>query len=141
MTLQVEHDELEAKFLEERTALEAKYQLLYQPLYAKVSWGFFSMIVQLFTFKVIESDLYANIRCNVFIIKLVYKWMQRYEIVNGLAEVEGVAMETAADTDEGILTRNRHFVLLLLWFSTLTVFLWSMCREGSALFLANCTEK
>jgi len=37
MTLQVEHDELEAKFLEERTALEAKYQLLYQPLYAKVS--------------------------------------------------------------------------------------------------------
>ncbi|CDP03149.1 unnamed protein product [Coffea canephora] len=30
-----EHDELEAKFFEERAALEAKYQKLYQPLYAK----------------------------------------------------------------------------------------------------------
>jgi hypothetical protein len=40
--------------------------------------------------------------------------MQRYEIVNGLAEVEGAAMETAADTAQGILTKNRHFVLLLL---------------------------
>ncbi|KAA3490298.1 nucleosome assembly protein 1-2-like isoform X2 [Gossypium australe] len=29
------HDELEAKFFEERAALEAKYQKLYQPLYAK----------------------------------------------------------------------------------------------------------
>ncbi|KAL3532636.1 hypothetical protein ACH5RR_006157 [Cinchona calisaya] len=33
--LQSEHDELEAKFFEERAALEAKYQKLYQPLYAK----------------------------------------------------------------------------------------------------------
>ncbi|KHG02484.1 Nap1l1 [Gossypium arboreum] len=30
-----QHDELEAKFFEERAALEAKYQKLYQPLYAK----------------------------------------------------------------------------------------------------------
>ncbi|KAH6779097.1 nucleosome assembly protein 1 [Perilla frutescens var. hirtella] len=30
-----EHDELEAKFFEERAALEAKYQKLYQPLYTK----------------------------------------------------------------------------------------------------------
>lgn len=30
------HDELEAKFHEERTALEAKYQKLYEPLYIKV---------------------------------------------------------------------------------------------------------
>ncbi|KAB1209342.1 hypothetical protein CJ030_MR6G016555 [Morella rubra] len=30
-----QHDELEAKFLEERAALEAKYQKLYQPLYTK----------------------------------------------------------------------------------------------------------
>ena len=38
--------------------------------------------------------------------------MQRYEIVNGLAKVEGVAIETPADIDEpeGILTRNwPHF--------------------------------
>ncbi|XP_058723260.1 nucleosome assembly protein 1;3-like [Vicia villosa] len=33
--IQSEHDELEAKFLEERAALEAKYQVLYQPLYTK----------------------------------------------------------------------------------------------------------
>ncbi|XP_017638339.1 nucleosome assembly protein 1;3 [Gossypium arboreum] len=33
--IQGQHDELEAKFFEERTALEAKYQKLYQPLYAK----------------------------------------------------------------------------------------------------------
>ena len=35
--LQSQHDELEAKFFEERAALEAKYQKLYQPLYNKVS--------------------------------------------------------------------------------------------------------
>ena len=34
--LQSQHDELEAQFLEERKALEAKYQKLYQPLYTKV---------------------------------------------------------------------------------------------------------
>ncbi|KAL2480136.1 Nucleosome assembly protein 1-2 [Abeliophyllum distichum] len=33
--IQTQHDELEAKFFEERAALEAKYQKLYQPLYAK----------------------------------------------------------------------------------------------------------
>ncbi|KAF7806726.1 nucleosome assembly protein 1;3-like [Senna tora] len=57
--IQGQHDELEAKFFEERAALEAKYQKLYQPLYTK-----------------------------------------RYDIVNGVAEVEGVANETAADTEE-----------------------------------------
>lgn len=34
--LQSDHDELEAKFFEERALLEAKYQKLYQPLYTKV---------------------------------------------------------------------------------------------------------
>lgn len=34
--MQSQHDELEAKFFEERAALEAKYQKLYQPLYTKV---------------------------------------------------------------------------------------------------------
>ncbi|KAL0426881.1 UNVERIFIED_CONTAM: Nucleosome assembly protein 1 [Sesamum latifolium] len=33
--IQSQHDDLEAKFLEERAALEAKYQKLYQPLYTK----------------------------------------------------------------------------------------------------------
>ncbi|CAA2960523.1 nucleosome assembly 1 2 [Olea europaea subsp. europaea] len=33
--IQSQHDELEAKFFEERAALEARYQKLYQPLYAK----------------------------------------------------------------------------------------------------------
>ncbi|KAF3785788.1 Nucleosome assembly protein 1 [Nymphaea thermarum] len=33
--VQSQHDELEAKFFEERAALEAKYQKLYEPLYAK----------------------------------------------------------------------------------------------------------
>ncbi|KAL4304292.1 hypothetical protein GQ457_10G001100 [Hibiscus cannabinus] len=33
--IQNRHDEMEAKFLEERAALEAKYQKLYQPLHAK----------------------------------------------------------------------------------------------------------
>ncbi|KAG9141470.1 hypothetical protein Leryth_001910, partial [Lithospermum erythrorhizon] len=47
--LQTHHDEVEAKFFEERAALEAKYQKLYEPLYTK-----------------------------------------RYEIVNGVTEVEGV---------------------------------------------------
>jgi len=34
---QGQHDELEAKFFEERAALEAKYQKMYEPLYSKVS--------------------------------------------------------------------------------------------------------
>ncbi|KAI3954203.1 hypothetical protein MKW98_018027, partial [Papaver atlanticum] len=33
--LEGQHDELEAKFFEETAALEAKYQKLYEPLYAK----------------------------------------------------------------------------------------------------------
>ncbi|XWS12070.1 hypothetical protein CRYUN_Cryun37aG0058900 [Craigia yunnanensis] len=33
--IQSEHDELEKKFFEERAALEAKYQKLYEPLYTK----------------------------------------------------------------------------------------------------------
>lgn len=33
---QAQHDEIEAKFFEERAALEAKYQKLYEPLYSKV---------------------------------------------------------------------------------------------------------
>ncbi|RAL42423.1 hypothetical protein DM860_017603 [Cuscuta australis] len=48
--IQNQHNELEAKFFEERAALEAKYQKLYEPLYTK-----------------------------------------RYEIVNGIVEVEGVS--------------------------------------------------
>ncbi|XP_039057963.1 nucleosome assembly protein 1;2-like isoform X1 [Hibiscus syriacus] len=57
--IQSQHDELEAKFFEERAALEAKYQKLYQPLYAK-----------------------------------------RYDIVNGVVEVEGTKTETASE-DQG----------------------------------------
>ncbi|TKY54472.1 Nucleosome assembly protein [Spatholobus suberectus] len=58
--IQGQHDELEAKFFEERAALEAKYQKLYQPLYTK-----------------------------------------RYEIVNGVTEVEGGAVnETTPDNEE-----------------------------------------
>ncbi|XP_009785383.1 nucleosome assembly protein 1-2 isoform X1 [Nicotiana tabacum] len=53
--IQTEHDELEAKFFEERAALEAKYQKLYQPLYTK-----------------------------------------RFEIVNGVVEVDGATTEAAA---------------------------------------------
>ncbi|CAN6336960.1 unnamed protein product [Urochloa humidicola] len=61
--IQGQHDELEAKFFEERAALEAKYQKLYEPLYLK-----------------------------------------RYEIVNGVIEVEGVtesADETPAEQKSG----------------------------------------
>lgn len=57
--IQGQHDELEASFFEERAALEAKYQKLYQPLYSK-----------------------------------------RYDIVTGVAEVEGVEKETSPDTEE-----------------------------------------
>ncbi|XP_024972371.1 nucleosome assembly protein 1;4-like isoform X2 [Cynara cardunculus var. scolymus] len=53
-SIQSEHDELEAKFFEERAALEAKYQKLYEPLYSK-----------------------------------------RYDIVNGVVEVDGVKNEDA----------------------------------------------
>ncbi|PNX60912.1 nucleosome assembly 1-like protein, partial [Trifolium pratense] len=81
-----EHDELKEKFFEEKAALEAKYQVLYRPLYTK-----------------------------------------RYEIVNGITEVEGAANETPADAElvamgtaadtakvEGILTRIRHLTLFIV---------------------------
>ncbi|CAN8257605.1 unnamed protein product [Cochlearia groenlandica] len=57
--IQNQYDEMEAKFFEERAALEAKYQKLYQPLYTK-----------------------------------------RYEIVNGVVEVEGVPEEVKTEGDE-----------------------------------------
>ncbi|KAI3671643.1 hypothetical protein L1987_87383 [Smallanthus sonchifolius] len=57
--IQSEHDEFEAKFFEERAALEAKYQKLYAPLYS-----------------------------------------QRYDIVNGVVEVDGVNDEVATDATD-----------------------------------------
>ncbi|KAM0931812.1 hypothetical protein ACQ4PT_000098 [Festuca glaucescens] len=54
--IQSQHDEMEAKFFEERTALEDKYQKLYEPLYTK-----------------------------------------RYEIVNGVVEVDGAAKEPTSE--------------------------------------------
>ncbi|XP_023731075.1 nucleosome assembly protein 1;4 [Lactuca sativa] len=58
--IQAQHDEIEAKFFEERAALEAKYQKLYEPLYSK-----------------------------------------RYDIVNGVVEVDGVKGEDSMDqTDD-----------------------------------------
>ncbi|KAG6665113.1 hypothetical protein CIPAW_02G139300 [Carya illinoinensis] len=42
--IQSQHVELEAKFFEERAALEAKYQKLYEPLYTKVIYLFNSYI-------------------------------------------------------------------------------------------------
>ncbi|KAL9241718.1 hypothetical protein vseg_015795 [Gypsophila vaccaria] len=56
--IQSEHDELEAKFFEERRALEDKYEKMYQPLYAK-----------------------------------------RYDVVNGVVEVDGVSDEPAVEVD------------------------------------------
>ncbi|KAI3804657.1 hypothetical protein L1987_26365 [Smallanthus sonchifolius] len=56
--LQSQHDELEAKYLEEKAELEAKYLKLYEPLYVK-----------------------------------------RYEIVNGLTEVEGVSNDNLVDKE------------------------------------------
>nr|XP_043623265.1 nucleosome assembly protein 1;4-like isoform X5 [Erigeron canadensis] len=58
--IQSEHDEIEAKFFEERAALELKYQKLYEPLYSK-----------------------------------------RYDIVNGVVEVDEVKDEAAADQTDG----------------------------------------
>ncbi|URE09176.1 NAP domain containing protein [Musa troglodytarum] len=55
--IQNQHDELEAKFFEERAVLEAKYQKLYEPLYTK-----------------------------------------RYEIVNGVVEVDGIKDESSVET-------------------------------------------
>ncbi|KAL9228535.1 hypothetical protein vseg_004106 [Gypsophila vaccaria] len=64
--LQGQHDELESKFFEERAALEAKYQKLYEPLYTK-----------------------------------------RYEIVNGVVEVEGVTNEATPEQGEENATEEK----------------------------------
>ncbi|THG13456.1 hypothetical protein TEA_016740 [Camellia sinensis var. sinensis] len=67
--LQSQHDELEAKFFEERAALEAKYQKLYGPLYDK-----------------------------------------RFEIVNGVVEVEGVTSEATMDLEDDKSTETEKGV-------------------------------
>uniref|UniRef100_A0A5B6YZI3 Uncharacterized protein n=1 Tax=Davidia involucrata TaxID=16924 RepID=A0A5B6YZI3_DAVIN len=64
--IQSQHDELESKFFEERAALEAKYQKLYEPLYSK-----------------------------------------RYDIVNGVVEVEGVAGEVTMNQEEEKATEEK----------------------------------
>ncbi|CAN1291006.1 Nucleosome assembly protein 1;2 [Linum perenne] len=64
--IQSQHDELEAKFFEERAALEAKYQKLYQPLYN-----------------------------------------QRYEIVNGVSEVEVSPEEGDKDEETEVLLAEK----------------------------------
>ncbi|KAK1430845.1 hypothetical protein QVD17_13890 [Tagetes erecta] len=64
--LQSEHDELEAKYLEEKAQLEAKYLKLYEPLYAK-----------------------------------------RYEIVNGLTEVEGASNDNLVDKENNESTKDK----------------------------------
>ncbi|XP_020097221.1 nucleosome assembly protein 1;1-like [Ananas comosus] len=65
--IQSQHDEFEAKFFEERAALEAKYQKLYEPLYIK-----------------------------------------RYDIVNGIVEVNGITNETAEEpTADGEKTEEK----------------------------------
>ncbi|KAJ6327615.1 hypothetical protein OIU78_014474, partial [Salix suchowensis] len=64
--LQSQHDELEAQFLEERKALEAKYQKLFQPLYTK-----------------------------------------RFEIVNGLKEVDGVMSAELYSIEEDQATKEK----------------------------------
>ncbi|KAM3207416.1 hypothetical protein ACQJBY_062569 [Aegilops geniculata] len=86
--IQSQHDEIETKFFEERAALEAKYQKLYEPLYAK-----------------------------------------RYDIVNGVVEVDGVAKEpTSENAAEGgdsdgmkskfaLPLRDHHSDVLLTSFS------------------------
>ncbi|KAI3944232.1 hypothetical protein MKW98_016462 [Papaver atlanticum] len=56
--IQTKHDEIEAKFFEERAILEAKYQKMYEPLYS-----------------------------------------QRFDIVNGVVEVDGVTKEVEADKE------------------------------------------
>ncbi|OAY53160.1 nucleosome assembly protein 1;4 isoform X2 [Manihot esculenta] len=64
--IQSQHDELESKFREERRALEAKYQKLYEPIYAK-----------------------------------------RYEIVNGVKEVEEFADEVAINQEGDEATEEK----------------------------------
>ncbi|CAL9009794.1 unnamed protein product [Prunus brigantina] len=64
--IQGQHDELEEKYFEEKAALEAKYQKLYEPLYTK-----------------------------------------RYDIVNGVTEVEGVKNEDAPDQEGDKATEEK----------------------------------
>lgn len=61
LNLQTQHDELEAKFFEERAALEAKYQKLYQPLYSKVCFTYCTGIC-LISWNMKSS----SVRCSLF---------------------------------------------------------------------------
>lgn len=56
--MQSKHDEIEAKFFEERAALEAKYQKLYEPLYAKVHFLIMFFYFELFMLIFERSDFY-----------------------------------------------------------------------------------
>lgn len=94
--MQSQHDELEAKFLEERAALEARYQKLYETLYTKVRM--YCNACYSFHF---EVSFYAFCLLDDFLqLQLTFSPnnVQRFEIVNGVVEVEGV---TDASMEEG----------------------------------------
>ncbi|KAK4366263.1 hypothetical protein RND71_014143 [Anisodus tanguticus] len=95
--IQSQYNELEAQFLEERAALEAKFHKLYEPLYNKV----LRMCV-------------CSIHMCIVDITYFLVHLQRYEIVNGVVEAgdEGtVEKETNGSArDKGI----PHFWLLAM---------------------------
>eukprot|EP00262_Sarcandra_glabra_P000348 TRINITY_DN1040_c0_g1_i3.p1 TRINITY_DN1040_c0_g1~~TRINITY_DN1040_c0_g1_i3.p1 ORF type:complete len:383 (+),score=120.57 TRINITY_DN1040_c0_g1_i3:171-1319(+) len=76
--IQSQHDELEAKFFEERAALEAKYQKLYAPLYTK-----------------------------------------RFEIVNGVVEVEDIPKEAGEENSEENKTTEEEKGVPKFWLTAM----------------------
>lgn len=138
LNLQSQHDELEAKFLEERAALEAKYQKLYQPLYTKVGAlethlhcvesSYCWLLCFFFTvLNVLDADLFLTtlkvIGCLFMSLSINYteNW-QRYEIVNGVVEAEGVTDEAA--TEEEDKAAEGTFFTSILYLSLFFFFLW-----------------
>lgn len=65
--MQSQHDEQEAKFFEEKAALEAKYQKLYEPLYSKVilSLSPFGSLTLFFFFFMVFNNVHGILDCNV----------------------------------------------------------------------------
>ena len=87
--LQGQHDKLKTKAFEQGAVLEAKYQKLYEPLYTKVR-----------TYLKISSPLHGQVEILLVLMLALSSEMQRYEIVNGVVEVEGVTNETTKEEGE-----------------------------------------
>ncbi|KAL9265149.1 hypothetical protein AKJ16_DCAP17862 [Drosera capensis] len=101
--LQNQHNELELKFFEERAILEAKYQKLYEPLYTKVRTSLAKHAYVVLLLRYLIELLFCSYHSEKCSRNLPFSFFrQRYEIVNGVVEVNGVDQGEENVAEKGV---------------------------------------